>query len=171
MKYFTITHVSWVFVMILDYHICTSAKSRWFKQLSRKEISTTSHWIPQSDWFQMKNCGPPFSFSVTPWPIQLNGETRLELNFTAAHTLIAGDLVVNLNQWPYNFVLDFCDYTLDRKVPWCPIKKGETYSFYAKDTVSSIAVFPYKGHFVGNATVSNSNDDVLLCFSLDVKLP
>ncbi|XP_072048982.1 uncharacterized protein [Amphiura filiformis] len=168
MKYFAIARV---FVIILAYLIFTSADDgeSGFKKLSRKEITTTSLWIPQSDWFQIKNCGPPFSISVTPWPIQFKGKTRLELNFTAAHTLIDGEFEVHLNQWPYNIELDFCDYTLSKGVPFCPIKKGETYSFYLSDNLSSLSL--YKGHYVGNVTISNSNEEVLFCFSLDLKLP
>ncbi|XP_072014011.1 uncharacterized protein [Amphiura filiformis] len=156
------------FASILILAAFTSASAHVeFKQLSRKEISKTSHWIPQSDSFKMKNCGPPFSISVMPWPVDFKHGFQLEVNFKAAHTLIDGNLEVHYNQWPYDIELNFCDYALHKGVKLCPIKKGETYSLNLSDSGKNER---YKGHYKGNVTITNSNDETMLCFSLDATL-
>ncbi|XP_072014018.1 uncharacterized protein [Amphiura filiformis] len=144
MRSITMTHMSSVFVMILAYLIYTSAKGGKFgyKQTFVEGISSNISLDTPFGPLRGTNC---------------------------AHTLIDGDIIITLNQWPYNIEVDVCDFALEKGETFCPIKKGETYSFTFKVTMSSLSL--YKGHYVGKATVSNSYDEVLLCLSLDIKLP
>ncbi|XP_072014012.1 uncharacterized protein [Amphiura filiformis] len=130
MTYSAAALFSSVIVVILAYDIFADSTTKiGFKKLSPEEISPISQWIPQSESFQMKNCGPPFSISVTPWPIvDLNHKLRLEINFTA-----------------------------------------DTYAFFISGPGKGLEI--YKGHYKGNVTITNSNDEGILCLSLDAIWP
>ncbi|XP_072014013.1 uncharacterized protein [Amphiura filiformis] len=171
MKSFTITRISLVFVMILAYVICTSADGGKFghKTLIFEGISSNISLDTPFGPLRMKNCGPSLTITVTPYPIQLDGETKLDFNFTAAYTLIDGDLEIKVNQRPYIIQRDICDTTKDTPTPFCPIKKGETYLFTVRENISLYTL--YKGHYVVKGAISNSNDEVLLCLSMDMKFP
>ncbi|XP_072014020.1 uncharacterized protein [Amphiura filiformis] len=126
MRSITMTHMSSVFVMILAYLIYTSAKGGKFgyKQTFVEGISSNISLDTPFGPLRGTNCGPPFNFTVTPYPIQMGGTTRVVVIYTAAHTLIDGDIIITLNQWPYNIEVDVCDFALEKGETFCPIKKG-----------------------------------------------
>ncbi|XP_072014033.1 putative phosphatidylglycerol/phosphatidylinositol transfer protein DDB_G0285639 isoform X1 [Amphiura filiformis] len=148
--------------------ICFSYSKGGFRKLSPEEISPVSTWFPQLDSFKIKYCGPPglISGSIKPMPPKVFKFGKLEINFTAAHDLTAGDFIVNYNRWPYHLESDACDFDwhkLGGKL--CPLVKGETYFFHVAGIVDVPEID--KGHYVGNVTLINSDKEVVFCVSVD----
>ncbi|XP_072014035.1 putative phosphatidylglycerol/phosphatidylinositol transfer protein DDB_G0285639 [Amphiura filiformis] len=151
---------------VLPFIVCNVSKSDyWFKKLSPDEIFPIAAWLPQIDYFKVKSCGSPsvyFSASATPVPFVANKFARIDINFTSAHDLIAGDFIVNYNRWPYHLEADACDWPWRRfGVKVCPIVKGGTYYLHAAGVLN----FPEteKGQYAGNVSLVNDDDEVILC--------
>ncbi|XP_072013102.1 uncharacterized protein [Amphiura filiformis] len=141
-----------------------------FRILSKKEVYPIHVWPPPSDKVTFKNCGPPASCSFSPWPLALKEKTTMECNITAAHTLIDGDVAVNLNKWPYSVSSNACQTFREHyKSEICPLKKGEMFQLFYSGFVRLDSDM-YLGQTEVKFTITNSEDEALLCFSLSVNL-
>ncbi|XP_072014338.1 uncharacterized protein [Amphiura filiformis] len=139
------------------------------RKLSAKEVSPFHGWPPPTDVMTVKNCGPPSSCSVHPWPVVIKKKLTVECNLTAAHSLLDGTFSLNMNIWPFHIEFNLCEYAMQLDAPLCPIKKGETIFGFDTDILNVSDM--YLDHTKGNVTITNSKDEVLLCWLFWINNP
>ncbi|XP_072024109.1 uncharacterized protein [Amphiura filiformis] len=156
-------------VAVFQICVCTSNKHKLiFKRLTKKEVSPILLWPSAIDSpVHFKNCGPKFSLSFSPWPLDFNQIYTMAFNFTVEHTVMDGDFNLNINRWPYHWEDNFCDYMQQRvyDTPVCPLKKGDTYYIVNSGLYLDIPEIYMGNNSGGNITIINSKEEVLLCFS------